>query len=88
MTNNIIKSTTPDKLEHDWQQSITESTDIISRLTEENQVVLDPMVGSGTTAIATLGSNRKVIGIEFVEDTLNIAKGRIAKFLSGQRGEI
>ena len=52
------------KIEHEWQQSTVEAEYIIKNLTIENQTVLDPMMGSGTTGIATLKLKRKFIGIE------------------------
>jgi DNA modification methylase len=65
-------------------QSTTEAEYIISHLTVENQVVLDPFVGSGTTAIAALKLNRKIIGTEIQEDIFNMAKNRIAEFISSK----
>ena len=49
---------------HEWQQSTVEAEYIIKNLTIENQTVLDPMMGTGTTGIAALKLNRKFIGIE------------------------
>lgn len=43
----------------------------------EGQVVLDCFLGSGTTAVAALQTNRKFIGIEKEEEYYNIAKKRI-----------
>ena len=48
----------------------------------ENQVVLDPFMGSGTTGIATLKLKHKFIGTEKELQTFEIAKARIGKFLS------
>jgi 16S rRNA G966 N2-methylase RsmD len=48
---NFIESTPPDKSLHDWSQSITEAEYIISHLTVENQVVLDPFLGGATTLL-------------------------------------
>jgi 16S rRNA G966 N2-methylase RsmD len=76
----LIKSTPPDKSFHNWAQSSTEAEYIISKLSFENQIVLDPFMGSGTTGITAIKLNRKFIGIEIDEDTFNIAKGRIAEF--------
>jgi DNA modification methylase len=47
-------------------------------------VVLDPFLGSGTTAIAALKLNRKIIGTEIQEDTFNMTKNKIAEFLSSK----
>jgi len=44
----------------------------------ENDIVLDPFLGSGTTGIACLNTNRKFIGIELDETYFNIAKERIS----------
>jgi 16S rRNA G966 N2-methylase RsmD len=81
----VIESTPPDKSLHDWTQSTAEAEYMISKLTVENQIVLDPFVGGATTAIAALKLNRKFIGIEIEEDTFNIAKSRIAEFLSSSK---
>ena len=72
-----IESTPPLKTEHGWQQSTTEAEYIIKNLTLENQTVLDPMMGSGTTGIASLNLGRKFIGIEKKPETFEIAKIRI-----------
>jgi 16S rRNA G966 N2-methylase RsmD len=74
-----IESSPPSKIEHDWQQSTIEAEYIIKNLTLENQTVLDPMMGSGTTGIASLNLGRKFIGIEINPETFEIAKVRINK---------
>lgn len=43
----------------------------------ENDVVLDPFMGSGTVGIACKKMNRNFIGIEIVKDYFEIAKNRI-----------
>ena len=43
----------------------------------ENQVILDPFMGSGTTGVACKNLNRKFIGIELDENYFNIEKDRI-----------
>lgn len=45
----------------------------------ENSVVLDPFIGSGTTAIAALECNKKYIGIEINHDYVDIALKRLKK---------
>lgn len=48
---------------------------IISSTTAET--VLDPFMGSGTTAIAAINLNRKYVGIEICEDYAELANQRI-----------
>ena len=72
-----IESVAPLKIEHEWQQSTVEAQYVIKNLTLENQTVLDPMMGSGTTGIAALKLNRKFIGIEKDVQTFEIARLRI-----------
>jgi ParB-like chromosome segregation protein Spo0J len=77
-----IESTPPSKLSHDWEQSTVEAEHIIKNLTIENQVVLDPMMGAGTTGVASLKLNRKFIGIEKDTHTFEITRLRINNLLS------
>jgi hypothetical protein len=60
----LIESNKPDKSTHEWAQSPVEAEYIIGKLTLENQIVLDPFMGDGTTGMATLKLNRQFIGIE------------------------
>ena len=48
----------------------------------ENDLISDPFMGSGTTAIASINTNRKFIGIELDENYFKIAEDRIHKTLS------
>lgn len=50
---------------------------ILRNSSKEGQLVLDPFMGSGTTGVACLNTNRKFIGIELDENYFNIAKNRI-----------
>ena len=44
---------------------------------ENVKIVLDPFMGSGSTGVACINTNRKFIGIELDENYFNIAKKRI-----------
>jgi hypothetical protein len=74
-----IQSQQPEKALHEWEQSVIEADHVIKRLTVENQVVLDPFMGSGTTGISALRLNRKFIGIEIDEAEFKTAKARIGR---------
>ncbi len=45
----------------------------------QNGVVLDPFLGSGTTAVVARGLGRKFIGIDCVREYCNMARRRLAK---------
>ena len=47
----------------------------------ENDLILDPFMGSGTTGVACINTNRKFIGIELDEKYFNIARNRIELIL-------
>lgn len=50
---------------------------LIINSSQENDVVFDPFMGSGTTGVACKQLNRNFIGIEINEQYFNIAKERI-----------
>ena len=43
------------------------------------QIILDPFIGSGTTAVAAMGLGRKYIGVELSPDYCEMAEQRIAR---------
>ena len=51
----------------------------ITNSSNKNDVVLDPFMGSGSTGVACINTNRNFIGIELDEKYFNIAKERIEK---------
>ena len=50
---------------------------LIKTYTNEGELVLDNCMGSGSTGIACVNTNRNFIGIELDEKYFNIAKERI-----------
>ena len=54
---------------------------IIERLTNENDIVLDPFMGSGTTGVACKELNRRFIGSELDKNYFNMAQQRINTYL-------
>lgn len=52
---------------------------VIRLYTDQDEVVLDPFVGSGTTAVAAIQTNRKFIGIEKMKKYVEVARDNVAK---------
>jgi site-specific DNA-methyltransferase (adenine-specific) len=50
---------------------------IIELVTNENDLVLDPFCGSGTTCVAASLTNRKYIGIDQSEDAIQLSQSRL-----------
>jgi site-specific DNA-methyltransferase (adenine-specific) len=51
----------------------------IKLFTQEGDVVLDPFLGSGTTAVACIKENREYIGIEILHENILLANSRISQ---------
>ena len=74
---NLIKfNRDKDKL-HPTQKPVSLCEYLIQTYTNEGDVVLDNCMGSGTTGIACLNTNRKFIGMELDNTYFEIAKKRI-----------
>ena len=54
---------------------------LIKLVSREWAVILDPFIGSGTTAIACLELNRRFIGIEKESEYVKIANARLKTYL-------
>ncbi|MFU8771561.1 MAG: DNA methyltransferase, partial [Anaerolineales bacterium] len=50
---------------------------LIQLYTYQGDVVLDPFMGSGSTAIAALKSGRNYVGYEVESEYVRLAEGRI-----------
>lgn len=70
-----------EKLGHPTQKSLSVMKEIISIHTNENQSILDPFMGSGTTGEASLLLNRNFIGIEKENEYFEMSKNRLEKYL-------
>ena len=57
---------------------------IIGCSTNENDVVLDPFIGSGTTAVVAKKMNRNYIGYEIIQEYIDISNQRINNCKRGE----
>lgn len=64
---------------HPTQKPVALLEYLIKTYTNENETVLDNCMGSGSTGVASINTNRNFIGIELSEEYYNIAKERIEK---------
>ena len=55
---------------------------LIKLFTKKDAVIVDPFMGSGTTAVACKMSNRNYIGFELNQEYIDIAKKRIQEFIN------
>jgi DNA modification methylase len=60
----------------------------IQLFSDEGDIILDPFIGSGTTAVAAKRNNRHFIGIETVGDYCELAIKSINKLKSKPRVEL
>ena len=67
----------PSKAQHRTEKSIEMLEWLIRTYTNEGEVVLDNTMGSGTTGVACVNTNRNFIGMELDEGYFNIATNRI-----------
>lgn len=69
---------------HPTQKPVALMEYLIKTYTNENDIVLDFTMGSGTTGVACINTKRKFIGIELDQNYFNIAKKRIEDRLKQQ----
>lgn len=64
---------------HPTSKNLDLFTELLLDNTNEGNTVLDPCMGSGTSGVACINTNRNFIGIEIDEKYFNIAKDRITE---------
>ena len=64
---------------HDTEKPVELMKILIENSSDENDIILDPFMGIGSTGIASKELKRNFIGIELDEKYFNIAKERIEK---------
>jgi len=72
-----INQDIPNSEEHPTQKPIELMKHLLRIHSKENDLILDPFLGSGTTAVACIETGRKWIGIEISPEYTAIAQKRI-----------
>lgn len=78
-----VKSNHVEKTEHPCQFPVELVERLVLSMTSENDCVLDPFLGSGTSIIAALRHGRRGVGSEIQSDYIEIANKRIAQEIKG-----
>ena len=65
---------------HDTEKPTELMEVLVNNSSQENELVLDPFMGVGSTGLACIKNNRNFIGIEIDENYFNIAKSRLEEF--------
>ena len=76
---NILRYKRTGNKNHPTEKPVDLLEFLISKSTNEEEIVLDPFAGSGSTGVACKNTNRNFIGIELDENYFKIAKERIEK---------
>lgn len=76
---NILEFNAPKNRLHPTQKPVDLLEYLIKTYTLENETVLDNCMGSGSTGVACINTNRNFIGIEKDDKYFEIAKDRIEK---------
>ncbi|HEX3640138.1 MAG TPA: ParB N-terminal domain-containing protein [Ktedonobacteraceae bacterium] len=72
-----------DKRFHKWGQSESGMADIIERFTETGQLICDPFVGGGTTAIVAMEMERQFVGCDIDKTCIVTIEEIKASLVSG-----
>jgi adenine-specific DNA-methyltransferase len=78
-----VKSNHPEKTNHPCQYPVELVERCVLALTNEDDWVLDPYAGAGTSLIAAIKNKRRAMGSEKELDYIEIAKKRINSYYDG-----
>jgi len=67
-----------EKIAHPTVKPVILLEHLIKLFSKENDTVLDCFMGSGSTGVAAINTNRNFIGIEIVPEYFSIAESRIS----------
>ena len=73
----ISKPNDNDKRFHGWGQSESGMADLVDRLTKPGQLVCDPFLGGGTTAVVSLAMGRRFVGCDIDAAHVEQARTRV-----------
>ncbi len=66
-----------DKRFHHWGQSESGTADLMERLSKPGEMVVDPFVGGGTTAVVAAATGRRFLGSDLERKAIETATYRL-----------
>lgn len=78
-----VKAKHVEKTDHPCQFPVALPQRLIKALTNPNDLILDPFMGSGTTGVAALLEGRRFVGAEVVEKYYQISRTRLKSAADG-----
>jgi len=83
----FIQSKKATKELDDWQQPEAIITKLLGFFTKPDAVILDPMMGTGTSGVSAIANGRRFIGYEIDQARFDIANGRLSNVFNGTSRE-
>lgn len=77
MMRDEISNSGTDKDFHEWGQSVSGFERLVRSFSQPGEIVCDPFLGGGTTAIAALSQARRFVGCDIDTAAIEITKGRL-----------
>lgn len=74
---NIFKFARTGNKHHPTEKPVDLIEYLLEKFTDEGQLIIDPFMGSGTTGVACVNTNRRFIGIELDPNYFQIAQQRV-----------
>lgn len=79
-----VKNNHVEKTIHPCQFPVALVERLIFSMTKKGDIVFDPFIGAGTTAVAAVRQGRRVIGADIIKRYINIAKKRVKLAAEGK----
>lgn len=77
----LVEGSGSEKDRHDWQQSVGEAMEYLEMLSDPGDLVCDPFLGGGTTAIACYLTGRRFVGCDIDEQAYLLANDGLQKII-------
>lgn len=78
LTTDVFRSTGDDKKHHHWGQNENGIAALVEAFTEPGELVVDPFMGGGTTAVVCKALGRRFVGCDVDSDAVQTTRERLA----------